>query len=100
MQNTNKDSHDIFLAVVIGGILGAAGASLFFSSRDRQGPPLNSLGRVMVQIGELLDEPQISHTRAAKEMEKKMDKYEGAVSEVIALLTAGMQLWEKMKKGA
>ena len=100
MQNTNKDSNDIFFAVVVGGILGAAGASIFFATRKRAEPPLNSLGRVMVQIGELLDEPQFSHTHAVKEAEKKMDKYEDTVSEVISIIAAGMKLWERMKKGA
>ncbi|MFI5334497.1 MAG: hypothetical protein ACHQT8_04955 [Chlamydiales bacterium] len=100
MENKNKNSKDLLVAAAIGGIVGIVGTSIYLSRKgggDQQ--PLNSLGRVMVKLGEVLDDPHISDTKVAKTLEKEADRHEATISAVLNLVTLGMQFWEKIKRG-
>jgi len=104
MVKLDEDSKDILLGTLIVGVLGICAAALYFSTREKgreteAKTSLSSMGRIIMQVGELLSSPDVSHAPFVKDVEKKMHKHESAISDVLELISVGVHLWEKIRKG-
>lgn len=103
MSNLDKGSKDILLGALIGGVLGACATAVYFSSKTGEKPErssLSSIGRLVVQMGEMLTQQGVHQTPIVRDIEKKVHAHEDTVANVMALVSLGIQLWEKFRKEA
>lgn len=102
MQNLSKESKNILIGTLIGGAIGVCLASIYLASKKEErksDSSLSTLGKVVVQMGEMLTSEDVKSTPLIKDVEKKAHKHEGAILEILDLLSMGIHVWEKFKKG-
>lgn len=104
MSNNNKDSNNsMLIGALIGGVVGALATAIYLSSKDEghecKSSSSSAFGRIIMQMGEMLSSEDMRKTHVTKGVEKNAQKYEDTVSDVLRLVSSGMNLWEKIKKG-
>ncbi len=97
MGSMDKDARDVLIAGLIGAALGVAAVSIYYASTARASG--NSLGRAMVRMGEMLDGSGVGDVPGLKNVDRKMDKYEDTVADVLSLISTGIRVWDKIKRG-
>lgn len=99
MSNLNKDSVKVAVGVAIG-VIGIGTISAIVAAKKhekKKHTPLGLVGKAIGHIGEILSEHDIKEPSIMKNVEKKIEKNEGKVSDVIDWVATGMQLWKKIK---
>lgn len=102
MEKIDDDTKNILIGALIGGVLGVCTASLFLGSKNQEKESesaLSALGKVVVHIGEMLHSQDVKQTPFLKDVEKKVHKHENTISHVLEMISSGIHLWEKIKKG-
>lgn len=98
MSGLDKDTVKIAVGVFIGVIgIGAISAIMSASQEKKKHTSLGMIGKAIGQIGEILSDHEIKEPTLMKEMEKKIEKNENKVAEVIDWVATGFQLWKKIK---
>ncbi len=59
----------------------------------------SSLGKIVTHLGELLTTDNVDRTPFTHDMEKKVHQHEDTISTVLDLISSGLHLWDKFKKG-
>lgn len=99
MPNLNKDTKNILIGTLIGGIIGASAIILLksSSSKDRKST-LHLIGKTLSNAGEVIKEKIEDPESLLKELDKKIAKNEAKLVDILELAGAGMQLWKKLTK--
>jgi gas vesicle protein len=96
MANLDKDTKTLLTGAVIGGVIGFCASSLLKKGKKEKSV-IESLGKAVVHIGEILnkDTAKIPGVHA---IGKKIHKHEDAILDIVELISTGISLWEKFKK--
>lgn len=101
MSNLDKDSKNVLIGALIGGALGVSVMALLSSSKHHEkgkGGSLNTIGKAIAQVGEILECHNISEADSLlKDVEKKIRKEENKAVDVLEWVATGIQLWKKIK---
>jgi len=102
MQKIDKETKNILIGTAIGGILGVCTASIFLASRNQakeRAPSMDTLSKIITHFGEVLSDQDIKKTSIVKGIEKKINKHENTIDDVLNIISSGLHLWNRIKKG-
>ncbi len=91
----NSDSK-VVTGALIGGILGIGAIAVFLVVRKKD-TSLDSIGKVISTLGEILENHEIDEVAPVKDFGKKLHVHEDTVCAVVDWLAAGISLWKKVK---
>lgn len=104
MSNLDKDTKNILLGALIGGVVGMGAISILCavrSDKKDENSPLELLGKAIGQVGEIVQSRKINEAESfVRETDKKIHGHESRIAEVLEWTAAGIELWKKLKKGA
>jgi hypothetical protein len=93
MKNTDSK---VVSGALIGGIVGIGVIALFLVLRKKE-TSLDHIGKVISNVGEILDSHHVEEPAPIKDFEKKLHHHENTVGEVVDWLATGISLWKKFK---
>lgn len=102
MEKIDKDSKNILIGAAVGGIIGlCVGSVLFGSKREakKEKTSLGNLGNLVDQIGEVLSSHDVKEPPFVKKIEKEVHRHENTIVDVLDMVSSGLHLWERIKKG-
>ena len=91
----NSDSK-VVTGALIGGILGIGAIAVFLVLRKKENS-LDHIGKVIANIGEILDSHDIDEPAPVKNFGKKVHQNEDTVGEVLNWIATGINLWKQFK---
>lgn len=91
----NSDSK-VVTGAVIGGILGIGAIAVFLVLRKKE-TSLDSIGKVISNVGEILENHRIEEPAPVKDFGKKVHQNEDTVCAVVDWIATGISLWKKFK---
>jgi hypothetical protein len=95
-MHMDKETKNILLAAAIGSIVGI-GASMLLSGKEKM--PLETIGKTIGELGEKIDKGCHQTKEYLHEAGKQTETHESSISAAVDLLAAGINLWNKIKKG-
>ena len=101
MEKIDKDTRNILIGALIGGVIGVCGASLLESIKHKKqgkSSTLSSVGKVVVHLGELLNDEDVKHTPGVKNLEKVVRDHETTIADVLDIIASGVHLWDQIKR--
>ncbi|MGL5263411.1 MAG: hypothetical protein ACRDAI_02375 [Candidatus Rhabdochlamydia sp.] len=99
MSNLNKDTKNILLGALIGSAIGASVVIVLKSSSHKKGSSaLHLIGKALANAGEVVKERIEDPESLLKEIDKKIEKNEDKLANILELAAAGIQLWKKLTK--
>lgn len=99
MIDKESSKNKIVFGAIIGGLIGGT-AYYLLSRKDSPKPILNKVSDALSDLGEELDNSEILNSgRMADEIEKSASKDNNAVDDALTLITSGLSLWNKIKRG-
>ncbi len=100
MQKEHNESTKLFLGLLIGGIAGAGLLYCLHAAQNRKTPILQKIGKTVSNVGEMLENCDIScDSDIFKSIEKNMPKGGTVIQNIIDWADAGLTLWKQFKKG-
>ncbi len=95
MKNSDPDSK-IVVGALIGGLVGMGALAIFLAVRKKESS-LEHVGKVMSNMGEILESHHIEEPGPVKDFGKKLHKNEDTLGAVVDWIAAGISLWKKIK---
>jgi len=95
MKKPDPDSK-VVVGALIGGIVGIGAIAVFLALRKKE-TSLDHLGKVISNMGEILDSHRIDEPAPVKNLGKKLHRNEDTVGEVVDWIATGLSLWKKFK---
>lgn len=104
MSNLDKDTKNILLGALIGGVIGIGAISILCATRSEKkeegNSPLELIGTALGQLGEIVNSRKIDHAQSfVREADRNIQKHESTLSEILEWTALGIDLWKKVKKG-
>lgn len=101
MSKVAKDSKEIVLAALIIAVLGTSlGAILLLSKKDKGSKSsVSAIGKLMIHMGGMLSTQDINRIPILKNIEKEVNKHKASISDLLKLVSSGLDVWEKIRKG-
>ena len=100
MKNEHDESSKLIVGLLIGGVVGAGALYCVHAAQNRKTPVLKKIGKTIVDVGEMLENCDLSKGADAFEsLEKQIPKGTEVVSNLVDWLNTGLTLWKKFKKG-
>lgn len=97
MSDLDKDTKNILIGALVGGVIGI-GIMAILGSRDERGrSSFNTIGRVLANIGDMLEENHVKEPALIRDAERKLHREEDNIAEILQWATLGIQLWKKFK---
>ena len=99
MSNLNKDTKNILIWALVGGVIGASSIILLKNSSCKGSKSaLHLIGKTLATAGEVVKNKIDNPESLLKELDKKIAKNEDKLADILELAAAGMQLWKKLTK--
>ena len=95
MKKPDPDAK-IVVGALIGGIVGIGAIAVFLALRKKESP-LDHLGKVISNVGDILESHHIDEPAPVKNFGKKLHQNENSVGEVVDWIASGINLWKKFK---
>lgn len=100
MKNEHDESKKLILGLLIGGVIGAGALYCIQASRCRKTPFLQKVGKTISEVGEMLENCDLSSTADVKEtIERNLPKGPEIVNNLTEWVDTGISLWKKFNKG-
>ena len=101
MANRDKETKKFLTGAVIGSVLGICVASMYAASKkaSTQNRSLDALGKAIIHMGEILKGSDTTDTPLIHNLGKSIHKHEETISDVVEILSSGIHLWQKFRKG-
>lgn len=106
LDDLDKDTKNILIGAAIGGVLGLGLSMIIAHSSKHKHQPLEFIGQALNQFGDLIDKGAHECKHLCKDarcmmhnVEKTLNKGDNTVAHVMELVTAALQVWNKLKKG-
>jgi hypothetical protein len=95
VKNPDPDSK-IVVGALIGGLVGVGAIAIYLAVRKKD-TSLDHIGKVISNVGEILNNNQVEEPAPIKEFGKKLHHHENTVGEVVDWIATGISLWKKFK---
>ncbi len=100
MENKHIDSKKLIVSLLIGGALGAGALYCVHAAQNRKTPVLKKIGKTISDVGEMLENCDLSsYSDALEGIEKKIPKASDVISSVTDWVGTGLNLWKQFTKG-
>ncbi len=93
----DDSTKKIVLGAVIGGIVGIGAAALYAATRSSSS--FGSVGKALRHVGDIVEKGRKKGECFAEDVEKKINKEEDLIVTVVEIASAGLHLWNKLKRG-
>lgn len=93
-----EDSKKILIGAVIGGIIGITATLCVTCCRKKS--TLDSIGEGVCELGDMVKNTACEGKKFLRDVEKKAQKGENTLLNIVDWAAEGITLWNKLKKGA
>jgi len=98
MEKEFDDSKKVVLGILIGGLVGAGALYWAHGMQNRKTPVLKKIGKTISDVGEMLENCDISSSNMMDTVDKKMPSGSDVISSLTDWVNCGMTLWKKFKR--
>lgn len=92
---------NIVVGVVVGGIIGGSALYLLHTSNKENKPVLSKIGKVISDIGEVLEDSSVDNrNEAISQIKKSLPTGDNTINHVLNWVATGINLWKNFKKGS
>lgn len=99
MGNKHDESKKIILGLLIGGAVGAGALYFLRAAQKEKTPLLKKIGKTMVDVGEMLEDCDMSSgADVIESIEKKIPSGAKVFDHLVSWAEMGLALWKKFKK--
>lgn len=99
MQNDHHEPTKLFLGLLIGAVVGAGALYCVRAAQERKTPVLKKIGKTISDVGEMLENCDLSSDHLLESVEKKVPKGSEILDNLTGWIDTGLTLWKKLKKG-
>lgn len=100
MEKEHNKSTKLILGLLIGGIAGAGVLYCIHAAQNRKTPILQKIGKTVANVGEMLENCDISSdSDVLQSIEKNIPNGGTVIHSIIDWVDAGLTLWKQFKKG-
>lgn len=98
MKDKKSKENKIIMGAIIGGLIG--GTAYYLLRRTPPKTVLNKVSEALSALGNELENSEIlSNGGIADEIEKSSSKDNNTIDDALTLITTGLSLWNKIKRG-
>jgi hypothetical protein len=99
MSHIEKDTKNILLGAAIGAAVGIGAAVILHAARShKKGNSSHGIGQVLAHVGEAVKHHLEDPEGTLREIDKKIEKNEDTIVDVLEWAALGVQLWNKFSK--
>jgi len=101
MSNLDKDTKKFLTGALLGGVLGICLASMHSASKkaSKRNSTLDAIGKVVIHAGEILKSRETADSPIVHNIGKSIHNQEETISDVLEIVSSGIHLWQKFRKG-
>lgn len=99
MKNEHDESNKWILGLLIGGVVGAGVLYYIQAKKNEKTPVLKKIGKTISDVGQMLENCELSGAQALESIEKKIPNGMEIVNNITDWVDTGLTLWKKFKKG-
>lgn len=96
MKKNSDADKKVVSGALMGGIVGVGALAVYLALRNKK-TSLDKIGKVVSNIGEILESHQVEEPAALKHFGKKLHKNEDTIGSVVDWIATGISLWGKFK---
>ncbi|HSW85917.1 MAG TPA: hypothetical protein VLG49_00295 [Rhabdochlamydiaceae bacterium] len=99
MSNNDKDTKNFVLGAVIGAAVGIGTIAILHAVRcHKKGGSLHAVGETLAHVGESVKHHLEDPEGTLREFDRKIEKNEDTIVDILDWTAMGIQLWNKLKK--
>jgi hypothetical protein len=100
MQKEHNESPKLILGMLIGSIVGAGALYCIHAAQNRKTPLLQKIGKPVTDVGEMLENCDMSSgSNVLQSIEKNIPNGGAIVDGFVDWVDAGLTVWKKFKRG-
>jgi gas vesicle protein len=101
MSSLDKDTKKFLAGALLGGVLGICLSSMHSASKkgSKHNKTLDALGKAVIHMGEILKSKETADSPIIHNFGKSIHEHEETITDVLEIVSSGLNLWQKFRKG-